>query len=244
MARTQRAEVIAPHTDAQRLLAPVAVVNPHAPTLGFSDRATRHRRDNAKYLGLIRAVALAHQHQRPRKQVEVEGQTVTYIEATAADVAAAERLCAHVLGTTADELSPATRRLSGGHGDFADGRNGAPLHPPGAAGGDRDGRQPAEGAPGPLGRPRVRGRRPGRAGHHLRAGSALTDSRYWAIGRVGTAIGRVPAGGSAGYRPVFGRKDTRISRPPARLLTRRNDRPESAGSCVRRSDDSLPGLTT
>ena len=106
VARSERAEVIARHANAQRLLSPVAVVNPHAPGLGFSDRSTRHRRDNAKYLGLIRAVALAHQHQRARNQVSVEGKTVTYIEATEADVALAERLCAEVLGTTTDELSP------------------------------------------------------------------------------------------------------------------------------------------
>ena len=74
VARAQRADVIARHANAQRLLGPVAVVNPHAPTLSFSDRSTRHRRDNAKYLGLIRAVTLAHQHQRPRRQVTVEGQ--------------------------------------------------------------------------------------------------------------------------------------------------------------------------
>ena len=41
----------------------------------------------------------------------VGGKTVTYIEATEADVAAVDRLCASVLGTTADEMSPATRRL-------------------------------------------------------------------------------------------------------------------------------------
>jgi hypothetical protein len=113
VARTKRAELISRHHAAQRLLSPVAVVNPHAPSLSFSDRATRHRRDNAKYLGLIRAVALAHQHQRPRRQVSVEGRTVTYIETTAADVAAAERLCGQVLGTTTDELAPATRKLLG-----------------------------------------------------------------------------------------------------------------------------------
>jgi DNA-binding transcriptional ArsR family regulator len=41
----------------------------------------------------------------------VEGKVVTYIEATEADVAAVEALCASVLGTTADEMSPATRKL-------------------------------------------------------------------------------------------------------------------------------------
>jgi len=127
VARTQRTEVVATHTAAQRLLAPIAVVNPHAPMLGFSDRATRHRRDNAKYLGLIRAVALAHQHQRPRRQVTVGGRAVTYIEATSADVACAERLCAHVLGTTVDELAPATRRLLEATRDFAAERHGAPF---------------------------------------------------------------------------------------------------------------------
>ena len=118
VARTRRAELVARHHAAQRLLAPVAVVNPHAPSLRFSDRATRHRRDNAKYLGLIRAVALAHQHQRPRRQVQVEGRTVTYIEATETDVEVAERLCAQVLTTTTDELAPATRKLLGAIVDY------------------------------------------------------------------------------------------------------------------------------
>lgn len=113
VARSVRAEVMALHRHAQRLLAPVAVVNPHAPSLAFSDQQTRARRDNAKYLGLIRAVVLAHQHQRPRKQVTVGGKTVTYIEATETDVAVADGLSADVLGTTTDELSPVSRRLLG-----------------------------------------------------------------------------------------------------------------------------------
>ena len=118
IARSARADVMALHANAQRLLSPVAVVNPHAPSLVFSDQQTRARRDNAKYLAIIRAVALAHQHQRQRKQVVVGGKTVTYIETTEADVAAAERLCGQVLGTTTDELSPATRRLLGAICDF------------------------------------------------------------------------------------------------------------------------------
>ena len=64
-------------------------------------------------------MTLAHQHQRARNQVTVEGKTVTYIEATEADVALAERLCGHVLGTTTDELSPATRNLLSPSLDFA-----------------------------------------------------------------------------------------------------------------------------
>lgn len=110
-ARQQREAVLALHRNAQRLLAPLAVVNPHAPGLSFSDAKTRHRRDNAKYLGLIRAVALAHQHQRERKVLQVGGATVAYIEASAADVALAERLAAAVLGVSTDELAPTTRRI-------------------------------------------------------------------------------------------------------------------------------------
>ena len=52
------------HRNAQRLLEPVAVVNPFAEQLTFADTATRTRRDHAKYLGLIRAVTFLHQHQR------------------------------------------------------------------------------------------------------------------------------------------------------------------------------------
>jgi DNA primase len=122
VARATRAEVTALHANAQRLLSPVAVVNPHAPSLSFSDRATRARRDNAKYLGLVRAVALAHQHQRERKQVLVGAKTVTYIEASAADASAVEALCASVLGTTADEMSPVTRRLLDALRSFVAGR--------------------------------------------------------------------------------------------------------------------------
>jgi hypothetical protein len=48
----------------------------------------------------------------------VGGKVVTYIEATEADVAAVDRLCASVLGTTADEMSPATRRLLQALGAF------------------------------------------------------------------------------------------------------------------------------
>jgi hypothetical protein len=111
--KIEREEVTKLHHNAQRLLEPVAVVNPHARELKFSDAATRHRRDHAKLLGLIRASALAHQRQRTRKTIEVAGRTVTYIEASPADIALATRLSEKVLGQTTDELAPATRRLLG-----------------------------------------------------------------------------------------------------------------------------------
>ncbi|MGH3442519.1 MAG: DNA primase, partial [Nitriliruptorales bacterium] len=106
-----RRQVLARHRDAQRLLAPVRVVIPWAERLAFADARTRTRRDHIKYLTLIEASALLHQHQRPRRTTTIAGRQVTYIEATVADVALANRLAARVLGQSLDELPPQTRRL-------------------------------------------------------------------------------------------------------------------------------------
>jgi hypothetical protein len=100
------------HQNAQRLLEPVAVVNPFADRLTFADGSTRTRRDHVKYLTLIRVIALLHQHQRPRRTATTaDGRTVAYIEATLADIELANRLANDVLGQTLDELPPQTRRL-------------------------------------------------------------------------------------------------------------------------------------
>jgi|CZKU01.1.fsa_nt_gi DNA primase len=64
-----------------------------------------------KYLTLIRAVALPHQHQRPVRRVKHAGKTVEYIEATRADIEVATGLAHAVLGRSLDELPPQTRRL-------------------------------------------------------------------------------------------------------------------------------------
>jgi len=111
LAETERNALIALHRNAQRLLAPVAVVNPYADQLSFGDHQTRTRRDHAKYLSLIRAIALLHQHQRERRQVEHRGQLLTYIEVTRQDIALANRVAHEVLGRTLDELPPQTRKL-------------------------------------------------------------------------------------------------------------------------------------
>lgn len=109
----ERARVVKLHQDAQRLLRPVLVANPFAPRLGFADERTRARRDHTKYLGLIRAVALLHQHQRPRKTIAHDGQVLTYVEVTLDDIALANRLAHEVLGRSLDDLAPQTRRLLG-----------------------------------------------------------------------------------------------------------------------------------
>src|SRR5690606_12606238 len=88
---------------------PLAVVNPFAPRLTFRSDRTRTRRDHMKYLTLIRTIALLHQHQRALKR---EG-SLEYIEATLADIEAANRIAHEVLGRSLDELPPQTRRLLG-----------------------------------------------------------------------------------------------------------------------------------
>jgi DNA primase catalytic core len=109
--KRDRDELLRLHRNAQRLLKPVAVVNPYAPGLTFLDSQTRTRRDHTKYLTLIRTIALLHQGQRPRQTVQHNGKTIEYIEVALDDIAVANRLTAEVLGRSLDELPPQTRRL-------------------------------------------------------------------------------------------------------------------------------------
>lgn len=109
--RVERERVVALHRDAQRLLESLAVVNPYADRLTFADGRTRTRRDHGKYLNLIAAVTLLHQHQRARKSATIDGRQVTYVESTIGDIEVANALAHAVLGQSLDELAPQTRRL-------------------------------------------------------------------------------------------------------------------------------------
>ncbi|MGH8263396.1 MAG: DNA primase, partial [Steroidobacteraceae bacterium] len=110
LAKAERERVLKTHQDAQRLLEPLAVVNPYAERLTFLDDRTRTRRDHEKYLTLIDAIALVHQHQRPI-EVTAGAQPLRYVEVTLEDIALANQLAHEVLGRTLDELPPQTRRL-------------------------------------------------------------------------------------------------------------------------------------
>jgi DNA primase catalytic core len=111
LARAVRERVLKTHQDAQRLLEPLAVVNPYADRLTFLDDRTRTRRDHEKYLTLIDAIALLHQHQREIRTVRHGDQDLRYVEVTLDDIALANSLAHEVLGRTLDELPPQTRRL-------------------------------------------------------------------------------------------------------------------------------------
>jgi DNA primase len=109
--RQEKQDVLALHRNAQRLLQPLAVVNPYADKLTFLDDRTRTRRDHEKYLTLIDTIALLHQHQRQIKTLTESERTVSYIEVTPDDIARATTLAHEVLGRSLDELPPQTRRL-------------------------------------------------------------------------------------------------------------------------------------
>ena len=109
--RRERTAILALHRNAQRLLRPVSVVNPHAMELSFPDSMTRTRRDHMKFLTLIRTSALLHQYQRETKTITYQGQPVEYIEATEADVELAKKLIHEVMGRSLDDLPSQTRRL-------------------------------------------------------------------------------------------------------------------------------------
>jgi DNA primase catalytic core len=111
--RRERDHLIHLHQNAQRLLRPLAVVNPFAEALTFLSDKTRTRRDHEKYLTLIDAVALLHQHQRPVKTATWRGEAIEYVEVTREDLTIANRLAHEVLGRSLDELPPQTRRLLG-----------------------------------------------------------------------------------------------------------------------------------
>ncbi len=111
--KEDKSKILAKHHAAQRLLRPLAVVNPFAESLTFRDDRTRTRRDHMKYLALIRAIAFLHQWQRPVKTVTHGGKSLSYIEVEASDIEAANRLAHEVLGRCLDEMPPQTRRLLG-----------------------------------------------------------------------------------------------------------------------------------
>ncbi|MCB9913476.1 MAG: toprim domain-containing protein, partial [Planctomycetes bacterium] len=100
-------ERLAVWRNAQRLLQPIDVVNPYAEALTFASHRTRTRRDMAKYLTLVSAVALCHQYQKPRHRDEYG----EFIEVDLDDIELANRLASRVLGRNLDDIPTQTAEL-------------------------------------------------------------------------------------------------------------------------------------
>ncbi|MGH9592563.1 MAG: hypothetical protein ACRD5L_05685, partial [Bryobacteraceae bacterium] len=113
--RQARAGIVRRHHALQRLLKPVAVVNPFEPLLSYPDEQLLVRRDHPKYLHLILAVTFLHQFQRPIKHDAVVGD---YIETTLDDIAIANDLAHQLFGHSLDDLSRPSRQLLQLIGDY------------------------------------------------------------------------------------------------------------------------------
>jgi hypothetical protein len=100
------------HRNFQRLLKPLAVVNPFAERLTYEDDRLQGRRDQPKYLNLIKAITFLRQMQRQAQQSRhTNGETFDYIEVTPEDVRLANKLAHEILGHSLDELSRPSRNL-------------------------------------------------------------------------------------------------------------------------------------
>ena len=87
------------------------MVNPYADQLSYGDDRLQSRRDQPKYLSLIKAVALLRQLQKPLKVWglnggrHANGLARPYIEVDGEDIRLANELTTELLGQTLDELS-------------------------------------------------------------------------------------------------------------------------------------------
>ena len=106
--KKRREAILTKLTNAQRLLRPLEIINPYADQLTFTSQRTRTRRDHEKYLTLIEAITLLHQHQRV---LETDPDAGEFIRTTIEDIEAANRLAPEVLGRSLDELPPQTRSM-------------------------------------------------------------------------------------------------------------------------------------
>ncbi|WP_061286891.1 CHC2 zinc finger domain-containing protein [Leptospira interrogans] len=110
--RKKKEGIITFHQNIQRLILPLAVVNPYANELKFPDTRLRMRRDQKKYLTLIRTIALLHQYQREVRIAKDEsGKEVAYIEVKKSDIELASILFSRVFGKNLDDLSPHTKKV-------------------------------------------------------------------------------------------------------------------------------------
>jgi len=102
-ARSERVRRL--HHNIQRLIRPIGVMNPFMEYLTYPDDRLIHRREQKKYLALINAIALLHQHQRQIHRAVDEDTEVEYVEVTLDDIALANELAREVLTRSLDEVA-------------------------------------------------------------------------------------------------------------------------------------------
>jgi hypothetical protein len=100
--------VLRRHRNFQRLLQPLAVVNPYAEKLAYGDDRLESRRNQPKYLNLIRAVAFVRQM---TKELKTSAQGKAYIEVDLEDIHTGNDLACELMGRSLDELNGVSRDL-------------------------------------------------------------------------------------------------------------------------------------
>lgn len=101
------------HHNFQRLLKPLKVINPYAEELAYVDDRLQSRRDQPKFLNLIRAVAFLRQMSKKVKTSPAKDHALDYIEVDEEDLRIAYRLAVKVLGNTLEDLNQVSRDLLG-----------------------------------------------------------------------------------------------------------------------------------
>ena len=109
--QAERERITRLHQNAQRLLRPLKVLNPFAGKLTYPAHGLKMRREQKKYLTLLKAVALLHQHQRPVQRAERDGVSIEYVEITKQDVETVNDIAKGALRRGLDELSAPSRTL-------------------------------------------------------------------------------------------------------------------------------------
>ena len=115
-------DVLRLHRNFQRLLKPVMVINPYAAELGYADGRLQCRRDQPKYLNLIKSVAFLRQMRKRverfppgsakvKSRADVEAEDQGYIEVDIEDIRIANSLAEEILGHSLSELSRPAREL-------------------------------------------------------------------------------------------------------------------------------------
>ncbi|MEI6810222.1 MAG: hypothetical protein WCN95_16005, partial [bacterium] len=105
--QTTKQPIVRKHHNFQRLLRNLLVVNPYAEELTYSDDRLQSRRDQPKYLNLIKAVAFMRQMRKPVRSRDGR----EYVEVDRKDLEIADELAREILGKNLDDLNSVSRDL-------------------------------------------------------------------------------------------------------------------------------------
>ena len=114
----EKEKVTALHRNFQRLLKPLAVVNPHLDKLSYPDDRLQGRRAQPQYLNIINTVAFLRQMQKETKTLNRNPadsaplrDNIEFVEVDETDIETGNKLAVEILGKTLDELSIPARDL-------------------------------------------------------------------------------------------------------------------------------------